>query len=375
MNDYPTLFSPFTIKNISLRNRVTMAPMFVGYGGADGRVTDLVLDHYRKIGRSGASLIVVENVCIHPTGAGSPYILRIDDDEYVGGLKRIAEVIHREGAYAFLQINHAGRYAYMNQRIAPSAVAFGKVTPTEMTAGDISHMIHAYADAAVRVREAGFDGVELHGGTGYLLAQFLSPRTNKRNDAYGGDAGKRIRFPLDVLAAVRARVGEDYPVGYRLLADELLPDGFTLEDGRAFAAVFARQGIDYLSVMVGTYESFYKPPYVDIEKTEGYMIPFAGAIKATVPHLPVIGAGRIQAPGFAETILREGAVDLIGLARVLFADPLWPRKARGEAPGPIVPCEPSCSLCMDLVLKGKRPVCSQWPAGERQAVAGKTKGV
>ncbi len=365
MHSYPTLFSPFKLKGLTLPNRITMAPMYVGYGDTQGAVTDLVLHHYKRMGRSGASLIVVENCSVHPTGISAPFMLRVDDDRYVDGLRKIAETIRLEGAYTFLQINHAGRYAAAKDRLAPSAVPIGDVVPHEMSEHEIALMVRAYADAARRAGDAGFDGVELHGGTGYLLSQFLSPRVNRRADGYGGSLENRMRFPLEVLDAVRAQVGKDYPVGYRLLADELLPGGFTLAEATVFSKRCAESGVDYLSVMIGTHESFPVAPYVDMEKTEGYMVPFAGTIKAKVPHVPVIAAGRIQTPGFAETILREGAVDLIGLARVLFADPLWPQKARGDLDKPIVSCNPSCSLCMNMVLKGKRPYCSQWSAEER----------
>jgi 2,4-dienoyl-CoA reductase-like NADH-dependent reductase (Old Yellow Enzyme family) len=368
MNSFPTLFSPFRLKNLTLANRVTMAPMYVGYGGPGGTVNDLVLAYYRKIGHSGASLIVVENTGIDPAGAGAPFMLMAHKDECIEGLAKIADVIHAGGAYAFLQLNHAGRFAYLPDRIAPSPVPIGDITPREATSAEIHLLVEAFGDAALRVKKAGFDGVELHGGTGYLLAQFVSPRLNRRTDAYGGSLEHRMRFALEVLEAVRGRVGTEYPVGYRLLADELLPGGFSTEEATVFAQAYAEKGIDYLSVMAGTYESFRIPPYVDMERTEGYMVPYARRIKAAVPRMTVLTAGRIQTPQFAENILREGAADLVGLARVLFADPLWPKKAKGEIAGPINACNPSCSLCMEMVLKGKHPFCAQWTLEERQAL-------
>jgi 2,4-dienoyl-CoA reductase (NADPH2) len=366
MEKYELLFSPFKIKNIELANRITMAPMFVGYANPDGTVNSLVLNHYKKMGCSGAALIVVENVCIDATGLGSPFMMRIDDERYIEGLKMVADVIHSGGALAFLQINHAGRYAYAKDRIAPSPAAFGQTMPREMTTDEIHHIVDAYAKAALRAKRAGFDGVELHGGTGYLLAQFLSPRLNKRNDSYGGSLEKRMHFPLEVIDAVKRSV-EDYPVGYRLLADELLPGGFGMDDAISFAKELSKKDIDYISVMIGTHESYNITPYVEIEKTEGYMALYAKTIKEAVPGIPIITAGRIQTPECAEKILNEGSADLIGLARVLYADSLWPKKARGIITEPIVPCNPNCSLCMDRILQGKRPFCSQWSKEEKQA--------
>jgi len=372
MNKYPNLFSPLKLKNIVLSNRITMAPMYVGYADPDGKVNDLVIEHYKKMGSSGASLIVVENICIDPSGLGAPFMLRIDKDEYIDGLKKVADVIHTGGAYAFCQINHAGRYAFIKERIAPSPVKIGDTIPKEMTKDEINLIIDRYAKAAERLKKAGFDGIELHGGTGYLLSQFLSPRLNKRTDEYGGSLEGRMRFPFEVLEAVRGTVGNDYPVGYRLLADELLPEGFSLDEAILFAKAYAKKGIDYLSVMAGTYESFKIPPYINMEKNEGYMVPFAEAIKKAVPEVPVVAAGRIQTPAYADKVIEEGKADLIGLARVLFADPLWPKKAKGELTGPIVPCNPSCSQCMDMIFMGKRPFCSRWTIEDRHAFRQKT---
>lgn len=370
MEKYKLLFSPLKIKSLNLANRITMAPMFVGYANPDGTVNTMVLDHYKKMGNSGAALIVVENVCIDPTGLGSPFMMRIDSDRYIEGLKRVADVIHAEGALAFIQINHAGRYAYVKDKIAPSPIAFGQSTAREMSKDEIHRIIDAYAGAALRAKKAGFEGVELHGGTGYLLVQFLSPRLNKRNDSYGGSLENRMRFPLDVVNAVRQKVTGDYPVGYRLLADELLPGGFNVDEAIPFARELVKNSIDYLSVMVGTHESFNVPPYVDIEKTEGYMAPYAKIIKSAVPLLPIIAAGRIQTPECAEKIPKEGSADLIGLARVLFADSLWPKKVQGLIADAIIPCKPACSLCMDRIHQGKRPFCSRWSKEEQQAYKG-----
>ncbi|HPU28787.1 MAG TPA: NADH:flavin oxidoreductase [Syntrophorhabdaceae bacterium] len=372
MNPYPNLFSPFRIKNLNLPNRITMAPMYVGYADPDGRVNDLVLEHYKRMGASGAALIVVENMCIDPSGLGSPFMLRVDRDDYIEGLKKIADTIRNEGSYAFAQINHAGRYAYMKDRIVPSPVKIGDIIPKEMTRDEILMMIKKYKEAAKRIKEAGFDGVELHGGTGYLLSQFISPRLNLRTDEFGGSFEGRMHFPLSVIEAVRGAVGNDYPVGYRFLADELFPGGFSLDEAIIFAKACVEKGIDYLSVMVGTHESFHMSPYVEMERNEGYMVPYAGAIKKALPETPVIAAGRIQTPQYADKVIKDGEADLIGLARVLFADPLWPKKAKGEIAEPIVACNPSCSQCMDMIMKGKRPYCSRWSKEKREEFLKKT---
>jgi len=360
------LFEPLQIKGMTLKNRITMAPLFVGYANPDGTVSDLLLQHYREMAASGVGLLVVENAAVDETGLGSPFSLRVDHDRYLEGLSRLAETIQDEGARAFLQINHAGRYAFMPERLAPSPVGTGRVMPKEMAQEDIDRVVRAYAAGAKRVKAAGFDGVEIHGGTGYLLVQFLSPRTNLRHDTYGGALESRMTFPLQVVEAVLREVGDDYPVGYRFLADELLHEGLHLSETAPFAGELEKRSVAYLSVMAGTYDSFSLPEWVEKEKEEAYMVSFAAAIKEVCPQIPLITAGRIQSPETAERVLEGGQADLIGLARVLLADPLWPQKAQGLIKEPIVKCEPTCSLCMKRVMSGKPAYCSQWTKERRE---------
>jgi 2,4-dienoyl-CoA reductase-like NADH-dependent reductase (Old Yellow Enzyme family) len=239
--------------------------------------------------------------------------------------------------------------------------------PREMTREDIERVVRAYAGAAKRVKDAGFDGVEIHGGTGYLPVQFLSHRTNQRRDAYGGPLENRMTFPLQVVDAVRSAVGEGYLVGYRFLADELLPEGLHVSETAPLAVELEKRKVAYLSVMAGTYDSFRIPEYVEKEKREGYMVSFAAAVKEIRPQMPIIAAGRIQNPETAERILKQSQADLIGLARVLLADPLWPKKAQGVVKEPIVNCEPTCSLCEKRVMSGKPAYCSQWTKERRKA--------
>lgn len=369
MNPYPTLFSPLELNGLSLANRITMAPLYLGYAGSDGLVNPRLLEHYQAMGASGAAMVMVESASIDPRGQGSPFTMRIDEERFVGGLARLAKVIQEGGAKAGLQINHAGRFAHgTGTPLAPSAVPLGKMVPEALTLEQIAGIVEAFAQAARRVREAGFDLVELHGGTGYLLAQFLSPRTNRREDQYGGSLENRLRFPLEVIAAVHQAVGPDYPVGYRFLADEWLPDGLQLAEAVQAAPRLAAAGLAYLSVMGGTYESFILPERQEQEKQPGYMLSLAAAVKQAV-SVPVISAGRMQDPALAEAALAEGKADLIGLARVLLADPLWPTKAKEGRAEEIVACQPTCSLCFSRVAKGQPVFCSQWPKEKREHFA------
>jgi len=366
MAEASLLFEPFNLKGLTLKNRITMAPLFLSYAKPDGTPSELLLDHYREMAASGAAMIVVENGAVDPSGLGSPFALRLDDDQFLPGLSTLARTIKEQGALAFFQINHAGRYAFGREKPAPSAdPAGGKAK--EMSREEIDRMIGAYGAAAGRVKAAGFDGVEIHGGTGYLLVQFLSPRTNRRRDEYGGALENRMRFPLEAVEAVLSAVGPDYPVGYRFLADEELADGLHLEETLVLAAELEKRGLAYLSVMTGTYDSFMLPQYAEKEKNEAYWAETAALLKKSVPRTPVIMAGRVQSPETAERVLKEKSADLIGLARVLLADPLWPKKAKGEVAEPIIRCEPTCSLCMKRVMSGKPAYCSRWPKARREA--------
>jgi 2,4-dienoyl-CoA reductase (NADPH2) len=364
------LFTPFRIGQLQLENRLVGLPMYLAYPDPDHQVNDLVLDYYAEMGASGAGMVVVENTTVAPCGLGNPRtLLTADehkDDRFVPGLARLARTIQGGGAKAVLQIHHAGRYAKRPDRLAPSAIPTWGAVPKAMDQNDIETTIAAFAAGAVRAKQAGFDAVELHGGTGYLLPQFLSPRTNLRQDAYGGDTERRMRFPLDVVSAVRAAVGEDYPVGYRFIADEYVPGGLTLADTQPFAKRVALLGVAYLSVMVGCYDSFALPNYLADDRKQAFMVPFAYAIKQAVPNVPIIAAGRMQDPATAEATLRNGKADLVGLGRVLFTDPLWPRKARGEIAEAINPCQPSCTLCTRRIVEQKPAYCARWSEDRRQ---------
>ncbi len=358
---YNHLFSRMTIKGLTLKNRLIMVPLYLGYASEGGLISEPLLEHYRIMAKSGVAMVVVENATVdYPVGSGSNRTLRADIDDNLDGLKHLAATIKQEGVLACLQINHAGRFAYATREpLAPSAVeTFGRL-PRALEKAEIERIIEKYAKAAARAKTAGFDMVELHGGTGYLLAQFLSPRTNKRTDEYGGGLENRRRFALEVLARVRAAVGS-FPVGYRFLADEWLPDGLQLEESQQFAHSLAQADIAYLSVMGGTYESFALPEIVKRSKQEGYMLDLAAGIRTKV-DVPVIAAGRLATGSFADRAIAEGKTDLIGLARVLWADPQWPIKVQEGREEDIIHCNPDCGdACMQMLTKGRPAVCVAW---------------
>ena len=389
MRRFPHLFEPFTIPPVELKNRITMAPLFTAYANLDGTVSKLILDHYKEVARGGVGMIVVANALVDPSGILSKHSLRVDDDRFLRGLSQLAETIKKEGTAAALQINHGGRFAKGKTVHAPSSVSMTDINigefyktalksmdirrqwavvseaiqqrpqrPKEMTVEEIRRITTAYSKAAARAKKAGFDMVEIHGATGYLPVQFLSRRTNKRKDQYGGDLENRMRFPLELTEAIKDAVGSDFPVGYRFLADEWLPDGFQLDEAKTFAQRLSALQVAYLSVTGGTYESFSNPEIIEKSHEPGYMVYLAREIKEVV-NLPVITAGRITTPELAEEILREKRADLIGLARPLFADPKWPQNARTGEEDAIVPCK-DCGTCFQLIVADLPALCSQW---------------
>jgi len=358
---HPHLFSKVMVGGKELKNRITMAPLYLGYAGEGGTVSELCLDHYELMAKSGVGMVVVENATVdYPTGSGSNRTLRADTDANLEGLTRLATTIKKQGTVACLQINHAGRFAGITDpALAPSAVqTFGRM-PRALTIDEMQNIAKKFAEAAVRVKKAGFDMVELHGGTGYLLSSFVSPRTNKRDDAYGGSPENRQSFPLEVVKEVRASVG-NFPVGYRFLADEWLPDGLKISESVQYAKALAAAGVAYLSVMGGTYESFFLPHVTQASRKDGYMVDLAAAVKKAV-KVPVIAAGRISNGAFAESVIKEGKADLIGLARVLWADPEWPSKVKEGRDDDIIHCASECDdTCTKLVTKGKLAFCVRW---------------
>lgn len=354
---YAKLFEPFNIGKIKLSNRIVMLPIYTAYGSNRGYVTRAIIQHYREMASGGIAMLVTENVVVNSSQSHFGRLLRADNDMFLPGLSDLAEAIKSQGVVACCQINHAGRFAQVNQPVSASAIpAFDGHVPHTLSREGIEHVIGDYVSAALRVKEAGFDMVELHGGTGYLPVQFLSPRTNQRKDEYGGNLENRMRFFLELFGRLKDAVG-DFPVGCRLMVDEWMDGGFTVDEGRILSRRLEEAGVSYLSVTAGTYESMFREDKVTLSQQEGYMVDLADMIKKEV-SVPVIAAGRIASPSLAEEIFEEGKADLIGLGRVLIVDHLWPEKALGK--GEINRCKPDCKVCLQLVMMQKPVICANW---------------
>ena len=355
MTQFKTLFSPFRIGNLDLKNRIVMPPMATHFAAEDGSINDRHIAYYLRRIKGGVGYITSEHTGIMKQGRAFPNMTLIDSDQHIPHFKRLVEAIHREGGKIVIQINHAGRQTSSSITgspiVAPSAIPcpVRKEMPKELSQEEIQKITDAFGEAARRVREAGADGVEIHMAHGYLLNQFLSPFSNQRTDEYGGDPNRRMRTALEVLRTVRNRVGSDFLVLCRLSADEYVEGGLKLEDSKEIAKALERNGADALHVSACVAASGYlnHPPYY---ADEGIFAHLAQGIKSVV-SIPVIAVGRIRTPELANQILEEEKADLISMGRALIADPDLPSKASQGGTEEIIPCI-SCNRCILSIRKG-----------------------
>lgn len=331
------LLQTILIGSMQLRNRIVMPAMATNFATQEGEVTDRLIAYYETRAKGGVALIITEYLYVYPNGKGLSRVPGIYKDELIPGLRNLVEAVHRHGAKIVAQLNHAGRQASSKVTgqpvVAPSAVIYSPYgdTPKELTIDEIKLLIHAFRDAALRAKMAGFDGIEVHGTHGYLINQFLSPYTNKRTDQYGGSFENRMRFPLEVIKEVRQAVGDDFPIIFRLSAEEYVDGGLTLSDAICIAKELVRAGVNAINVSGGIRESaaMVTPP---MAVPQGCYVEHAASIKAAIGgKVPVIVVGRIKEPALAEEIISEGKADLVAMGRALIADPELPNKImKGE---------------------------------------------
>jgi len=396
-SSFPHLLGPGRIGQLEIRNRIVMAPMGSNLAQEDGRVGERLTRYYEERARGGVGLVIVGvGAVAFPAGACIPNQVAISDDVFLPGLKALTDRLHAHGAKVAIQLQHAGKVA--TQDIAagrplwtPSMLSyepgdlFNDLTleevqditayftrPSaglsfhEMSVGDIEALVAMFAAAADRARRGGFDGVEIHGAHGYLIAAFLSPATNKRTDRYGGSVENRARLLVETLQAVRQRVGKDFPVWCRLDAQEFrIAGGITVEDARRTAELAAAAGAD--AIHVSAYASatsgvaFTDAPLVHAPC--GY-VALAEGIKQRV-EVPVIAVGRIE-PAEADALIAAGKADFVAMARKLLADPELPRKLAAGRPEDVRPCI-YCYTCVGNIYLNRSVSCAVNPATGREA--------
>ncbi|MFV8183867.1 MULTISPECIES: NADH:flavin oxidoreductase/NADH oxidase [unclassified Streptomyces] len=341
------LFQPFTLRELTIPNRVWMAPMCQysaeSEGPGTGTPNDWHFTHLAARAAGGTGLILTEATAVSPEGRISPYDLGIWNDTQVEAFRRITRFLVSQGTVPGIQLAHAGRKASTDrtwtggaplgpdaggwQPLAPSAVAFDErhAVPTELTVDQIGEIVGQFADAARRALAAGFEVAEVHGAHGYLINQFLSPHSNHRTDAYGGSYENRIRFALEVVDAVREVWPDDKPLFFRISATEWLEEGgWTADDTVRFAADLQAHGIDLLDLSTGGNASGVRIPV-----GPGYQVPFAARVKAETT-LPVAAVGLITETEQAEKIVVNGDADAVLLGRELLRNPSWARHAARE---------------------------------------------
>jgi 2,4-dienoyl-CoA reductase-like NADH-dependent reductase (Old Yellow Enzyme family)/thioredoxin reductase len=378
---FPHLFSSVTINGMTLKNRAVMPPMGTGYGNPDSTVSDRLVTYLSRRAQGGTGLIITEVCAVDPRGKGFPNEIGIWSDAFIPGLARIPEALHHFGAKAALQLHHAGRETFEDAigaiPEAPSAipsVILGQ--PCEaMSLERIAQIVEAFASAAGRAKTAGFDAVELHGAHGYLLNQFLSPFSNQRDDKYGGSDENRARFVLEIIAAVRKKVGNDFPVWIRVSADELVRGGYDLPFMQKFAPMMVSAGVDAIHCSVGVYSTPGGLSVASMDTEPGFNLFRARALKDVV-NVPVIGVGRINNPELADQAIERGDADLISFGRQHLTDPDFINKVRDGALDDIRWCTACNQGCIErLSFEMKSATCSFNPecGGEHKGPVPKVK--
>ncbi|MGB9081515.1 MAG: NAD(P)-binding protein, partial [Desulfuromonadaceae bacterium] len=372
MSQFEKLFEPGTIGKMRIRNRIISAPMERNYADAYGSVTQKYIDNLVAKAAGGVGLILIEATYVDPLGKGRVLELGLYDDRQIPGYRRLTQAVHEQGAKIGLELVYGGRQSHSAvtgvQAHGPSPVTCTVPgyfeLPRELEVAEIKTLVHKFGEAARRSKEAGFDIVELHCAHGYLIAQFMSPYANKRTDEYGGTFEKRMRFPLEVIAAVRKAVGDDFPIACRVPGDEYIDGGLTPEDVIIIAKRFEEAGVDLIDVSAGVYESAFsivQPMGMPL----GCNVHLAEGIKAAV-NIPVSIAGRINDAAFADSILKEGKSDFISMARALHADPQFPNLSREGRLDDICMCIGCNQGCID-VLGTMAPVyCAINPQAGRE---------
>lgn len=377
VHPFPKLFSPLILRGTVLKNRIFSA----GHGTHmldQGLPTEQLAAYHAARAAGGAALIIVEAAAVHETGVYGGHVIAAHTDACIDGYRRLAEAVHAHDCKLFGQLYHPGRAVPPNDSVdgsapvcyAPSSIPDERhhVVPRPMSIPLIRDVIEGYAAAALRMKAAGLDGVEIMVNQGYLPAQFLNPRLNRRADAYGGSAGKRLRFLIEVAEAVRTSLGDEMVVGVRSSGDELDHQGLSAAESLHACAELDRLDlIDFADVVAGSAATLggaiHIVPPAPMESA--YTAPLAGAIRAKLSK-PVLVAGRITTPHIAERVLAAGQADMCGMARALICDPELPNKAlrgRGEDIRECIGCNQACSGHGEL---GASISCIQYPESGRE---------
>ena len=367
-NDFDMLLGPGIIGKVETRNRIVLSPMVRNYATPEGFVTRQLIDHYASLARGGIGLIIVEATFVERSGKGFYQQLGIHDNRCITGLNELVDAVKEYGSRVSIQLHHAGRQTDIATSgmavVAPSPIPcpVSEGSPKELTIGEINKLVEAFAQAARRAKQAGFDAVELHGAHGYLVNQFLSPNTNQRTDKYGGNLEGRATFLLEIISRTRELVGKDFAVTARINADDYVAGGMTITECQELARILEKVGIDALNITAGTYECMLDDritsPFgmISTYAPRGQLIALAEQVKEVV-NIPIITVGAIT-PEIGEKALRDGKADFIAMGRALIADPGLATKLRTGARRDIRPCIRCNEMCIGRLQSGLSVRCS-----------------
>ena len=420
--EYKMLFSPMKIGNCQIKNRIVMAPMCLGFGQFNGDATEAMINYYEERAKGGTGLIITEITRVNDkTGASSFGQLAASSDRNIPSIARLAERIHKNDSKIFVELHHPGRQnVSLMVNTVPISIAFDKILPNDayskllygkivplgkklaakdmlfksaapshsakskfaesanraMSKKEIKKIISQFGDAALRVKKAGCDGVELHASHGYLIQQFLSPATNNRTDEYGGSLENRMRFLMEIIDDVRAKCGNDFPLIVRLTVDEMYAKigkpgvGYDLTEGVKMAKMLNDKGIDAIDVSSASYDTFnywLEPTTFEC----GWRKNLAAEVKKVV-DIPVIAANLIRSSEQAEEQLQEGIQDFVALGRPHIADPHWANKVKNGCEKSVKRCV-CCLYCFESMMEGAyvgdHAHCSVNPFVERENVS------
>lgn len=375
MTELKHVFSPLTIKGVTVANRIVMPPMGTNLGNADGTVSEENIAYMKRRAKGGPGLIITEITGVHPNGVVSPHQLGAYDDRFIPGLARLVKVAHEAGAKIAMQIHHCGRESLyllkQGKAMAPSAIPsiVFRGTPKEMTKGDIEEAVFSFGQAARRAKEAGFDAVEIHCAHGYLLTQFLSALSNQRTDEYGGKTLKeRARFVLEVISEVRSQVGMDFPISVRISAEEFIRGGYTVQEMQTILPDMVKVGADIIHASFGTHGSPGGITQAPAEYTPGFNVWLAHKVKEVV-DIPVIAVGRFTLPSQAEEVLARGEADLVAFGRQFLADPDFLVKAKEGREEDIRQCIACNQGCIEREILGEGNIrCSINPETGQETI-------
>jgi 2,4-dienoyl-CoA reductase-like NADH-dependent reductase (Old Yellow Enzyme family)/pyruvate/2-oxoglutarate dehydrogenase complex dihydrolipoamide dehydrogenase (E3) component len=363
------LFSPFHLKGLDLTNRIVMPGLASFLIEDDGTITEKTIEHYRRRAAGGPAMVIMEACAVSPEGIVSPHQARIYEDRFIEGISRIARVMKSEGAVPALQLHHGGRQTtakiIKQKPVAPSNLPCPTIQGEvqALSVERIQELIVKFSEGAQRAVEAGFELIEIHGAHGYLVNQFLSRFSNIREDEYGGDLTGRTKFALEIVKEIRKRVGEAFPLSFKISAQEFVPKGLTVEESIQMLRLLSGEGIDIVQISAGndaTPEWICQPMFMK----KACLADSAATIRKAL-NKPVMAVGRINDPVVANAIIAEGKADLVCMGRGLLADPELPLKAKEGRLDDIRHCI-ACNTCMESIFRRGRVECLVNPSLGRE---------